>query len=128
MTAFPDAEMLVADMLEPVGNVVMFLPENAKKRIDLGQLFVLVQRIGGSDDGVTDRAEVMVTCWANTRPKAWEASRRVKGIVDQFSTGGRVGDTWVDATWCIQSGVQLSSDDPEERYVSQQFRVDTRRQ
>lgn len=125
---FPDAEVLVADMLGSVGTVVMFLPENAQKRIDSGEVFVLVQRVGGSDDGVTDRAEVMVTCWADTRPNAWSAARRVKSVVDQFSTGGRVGDTWVDATWCIQSGVQLASDDPDERYVSQQFRVDTRRQ
>lgn len=65
----------------------MILPENTQKWLESGEVFVRVQRVGGSDDRITDRDEVMVTCWVKTRSKAWEASRRVKSIVVQFSTG-----------------------------------------
>lgn len=136
---YPDAEVLVCDMLtehlpqQHGAVVVTFLPDDADARIDAGGVVILVERIGGTDDGVTDRAEVQVSTWASTRPVAWKTSRAVSSIITSYRAGGPVHTPqgpalFVDTTAVTDTATQISTQDPQERRVVGTFRVDTRRQ
>lgn len=125
---YPDAEDLVCQLLDDVGHTVTFLPDNAEQLIDNGTPVILVERIGGTDDGVTDRAELLVTVWGRTRPDAWRAGREVRRIIDTYSRGGVVAGMFIDATRTTESATQLAIDDPDERRVVASYRVDSRRQ
>lgn len=70
LAAFPDAELVVMALLELLapGRTVTSTPA------DLGaepvQPVIRVQRIGGNDDGITDRPRVEVSTFAATRGEA----------------------------------------------------------
>lgn len=73
---FPDAELVVLDLLNPrVGGKV------TATDVTIEPPLTQVERIGGSDNGVTDRARVKITCYGTTRPLAWRMAREIQQIV-----------------------------------------------
>ena len=125
---YPDTEVLALELFDPIGTVATFVPDDYEQILLSGEPVLLVERVGGLDDGVTDRAEILVSCWGIDRPTAWEAARKAKRLVEQYTYGGAVGPFWVDTTAVTQTATQIAVEDPDERRVLQSFRIDTRRQ
>lgn len=90
-TPYADVEKMLATVLE------VFAPAGS---VDDGtRPFVRVMRIGGADDGVTDRPRVVVDVLADTRDEAWSIARALQqyltrrpravpglGIIDRVTT------------------------------------------
>ncbi len=73
LAAFPDAETVVMALLEPVTPTVTATPA------ELTGESIRVQRVGGSDDGITDYPRMEIACYGPDRATAWritEACRR----------------------------------------------------
>lgn len=78
---YPDAEQVMLDLLDPFGDTVTATPPT---QIPPG--LIQVERIGGPDDGVTDRARVKVVCFGATRDTAWAMTRATQQAV--LASGG----------------------------------------
>ncbi len=64
LPAFPDAEAVVMDLLAAHGTTVTSTPA------EITGPLIRVQRVGGADDGITDRPRIEVLCYHTTRPLA----------------------------------------------------------
>lgn len=61
---FPDVEELLIAYLEQVAPTDTVFPEEISGKV------IRIRRVGGSDDGITDRPRVQVSCAAPTRNEA----------------------------------------------------------
>jgi hypothetical protein len=125
-----DIELIMLDLLEPLGGPNTTVTHTDE---DFTPPAIQVQRVGGTDDGVTDRAQVQVTCFGATRVAAWQLNNQVQQRVLSVSGGGVVSGDYVtgaviDHTETTASGRQLPYTNPDMRTVVSEFRVDTRRQ
>lgn len=77
LAAFPDVELVLMDLVDPytAGPVVTALPSTITPPL------TQVERVGGADDGVTDRARVKITCFGTTRQLAWQATRTIQQVI-----------------------------------------------
>jgi hypothetical protein len=127
---WPDAELVYLDLLEPLGGPNTSVTHTDE---DFEPPAIQVQRTGGSDDGVTDRAQMQVTCFGRTRQEAWALSGQVQQLVLSMSGGGVVSGDYVtnvliDYTETTVAGRQLPYTNPDMRTVVSEFRTDFRRQ
>lgn len=122
MAPFPDAEQVAQDMLTDLGWACKWLPKELIEHLPV----IMVTRVGGTDDGVTDRAEIQVDVWHVDRSQAWALASRVRERVREFGYGGMVGDIYVDQAVLIQAGQQIPTEDPDDRVVTQLVRLDMR--
>lgn len=60
-TGYPDIEAVLIEYLSALAQTGEVTPES------LEQPFIRVNRVGGLDDGITDRARVEVACYSPTR-------------------------------------------------------------
>lgn len=74
---FPDVELVLMDFLAqlPGVTVVTATGETLSGRV------VQVERVGGNDDGITDRPRVRLRCYADTRPNAWRLARDAQALL-----------------------------------------------
>jgi hypothetical protein len=82
-TPFPDIELVLLDLLDPLlpgVSVVTALPTTLAGQI------VQVERVGGSDDGITDRPRVRVRCFAGGRSPSWALARQVQALLSTKGT------------------------------------------
>ena len=125
LVGFPDAELVVMDLLTPVGVTVTATSEN------LAPPVVVVQRVGGADDGVTDRPRVQVVCYGATRPAAWALAEQARQIVLAASgtavTGTNVTNVFLDSTRTETPSVQLPDPNQSVRAVTAVYRLSYRR-
>jgi hypothetical protein len=87
---FPDAEAVVMALLEHLAPTVTATPA------DLQPPLIRVQRVGGSDDHVTDRPRVEIACYGTNRTQAWglaEACRTVILASPRTTVAGVLVDT-----------------------------------
>lgn len=77
---FPDIELVVMDLLASIGNTVTATGP------DIPSGTIQVERIGGPDDGITDRPRVMLTFFGATRVAAWLQCRTAQQII--LASGG----------------------------------------
>lgn len=75
MPPFPDAESVVLALLEPVAPTVTATPA------DLVPPLIRVQRVGGSDDGITDYPRMEIACYGKDRAQAWQLAEQCRQIV-----------------------------------------------
>jgi len=125
LVGFPDAELVVMDLLTPVGVTVTATSEN------LAPPVVVVQRVGGADDGVTDRPRVQVVCYGSTRPAAWALAEQARQIVlaagGTAVTGTNVTNVFLDSTRTETPSVQLPDPNQSVRAVTAVYRLSYRR-
>lgn len=76
LAPFPDAELVAMDLLDPFGDTVTATPAPT-----IPNGLIQVERVGGGDDGVTDRPLVRVTCFGSTRKAAWDMTRAIQQVV-----------------------------------------------
>lgn len=85
---FPDAELSICAALRPhldgqvfVGNAV---PNPRRERM------VVVNRDGGSNDGVTDQPRIRIRCWAPTKQAATDLARLVVALMPTLVGSGGI--------------------------------------
>lgn len=125
LAPYPDAELVMLDLLRPTGKTV-----TATDAV-IAVKTIVVQRVGGTDDGVTDRPIVQVTCLAPTRAEAWAMARQVQQVV--LAAGGTavsgqyVTDVFIDSTRTVTPPDQLPDRNVNLRPVAAQYRLGLRR-
>nr|WP_181771284.1 hypothetical protein [Amycolatopsis pittospori] len=75
MPPFPDAETVLLALLEPVAPTVTATPA------DLAPPLIRVQRVGGSDDGITDHPRMEIACYGKDRAQAWQLAEQARQLV-----------------------------------------------
>jgi hypothetical protein len=63
---FPDIELVCMDLLNNLGKTVTATGET----VPAGT--IQIERIGGPDDGLTDRPRVQITAYGSSRQNAWQ--------------------------------------------------------
>lgn len=72
---YPDAEVVVMALLESLAPTVTSTPDT------LTGPLIRVQRIGGADDGITDRPRIEVACYAPTRTAAHTLQQQCQQLI-----------------------------------------------
>lgn len=75
LPAFPDAETVVMDLLEPVAPTVTATPN------ELVPPLIRVNRVGGSDDGFTDNPRMEIACYGSDRAQAWQLAEECRRVI-----------------------------------------------
>lgn len=125
---FPDLEQVVEDVAAPYGYACKFTPEDFDQRLDAGEAVILVARVGGTDDGITDKALIQVAVWGGTRPIAWGVAQNVAGAIRALQYGGQVGSVFIDTTSTAVGRIQVPDQEPDDRRVIAVYQFDARRQ
>lgn len=129
---FPDVEDVLMDLLDPriTATVVATGAELAPPMLQ-------VERVGGGDDGITDRARVRIGAIGKTRPETWALARQVHVFLTQQVVGRiEIRGPLTAAEW--PQGVQLDrvvSTGPRQtpergrdaRFVDALYDIDVRR-
>lgn len=120
LAAFPDAETVVMDLLASLGTTVTSTPA------EITGPLIRVQRVGGADDGITDRARVEVLCYHTTRPLAValasECRRRIAAAACTT-----VGTVLIDRAVPEVAPVNETYRNPDVRAVPAVYRFEWRR-
>lgn len=125
LAPYPDAELVMLDLLAPVAATVTHTDDHLKAPT------VQVQRIGGSDNGITDQPRIQVTCYGSTRAQAWQLAEQCRQIV--LATGGtavsgdNVTGVLIDSTRTVTPAQQLPERNPDLRVVSGAYLLTMRR-
>jgi hypothetical protein len=119
---YPDAEKVFRDLLTPLARTVT--------QTDEGETFaspvIQVQRVGGSDDGLTDRPRMEIACFAADRHDAWNLAETVRQTV--LAAGGtKVNGVLVDKTVTETPAQQLPDLNRDVRKVVALYRAAFRR-
>ncbi len=120
---FPDAEQVAQELFGDLGYACKWLPDDFDGSLPI----IAIARVGGTDDGVTDYAELQVDSWAVDRPGAWALASQVRDRVDSLVYGGDVGSVFVDHAETMIAGQMIPTESPDDRRVTQRIRMDMRR-
>lgn len=122
---FPDIERVVMDLLRPEGLTVTSTGET----VPAGT--IEIQRIGGPDDGITDRPRVQVTAYGSTRPNAWDiiekCRQRVLASGGTLVSGQYVNNVFIDLARTANPPRQLNEFGRGARIVQAVFEFHLRR-
>lgn len=122
---YPDAELVMLDLLAPVAATVTHTDD------DLTAPTVQVARVGGSDDGVTDRPRIQVTCYGATRAQAWALAEQARQIVTAAGgtavSGDNVTGIYIDSARTATPAQQLPERNPDLRTVTATYLLGLRR-
>lgn len=122
---WPDAELVVLDLLDPIGSTVL----ETGDEIPVGT--ILIQRVGGADDGVTDRPVMQIVCFHTDRTAAWSLARQVQQVMHAAGgtavTGEHVNDVLIDSVRTVTPPDLMPDRNPNLRPVAAQYRLGLRR-
>lgn len=122
LAAFPDAERVFRDLLTPLARTVTQTDEAET----FTEPVIQVQRVGGSDDFVTDRPRMQVACFSTDRHASWALAEEVRQTV--LAAGGtKVNGVLVDRTSTETPAQQLPDANRDVRKVVAIYRADFRR-
>jgi hypothetical protein len=133
LAPYPDIELVLMDLLDPkvAGPVVTALPATT-----INPPLTQVERIGGTDNGVTDRPRVRVTSFGATRQLAWRSAREIQQILaaapGTLITGPNVtpeypGGVMLDRVATATGAKQIPELGRDARQVEVVYEVDLRR-
>jgi hypothetical protein len=117
---FPDAETVVMTLLEPAAPTVTATPA------DLVPPLIRVQRVGGSDDGITDYPRMEIACYGKDRAQAWQLAEQCRQLV-LGSVRTHVGGVLIDNARTDHSPTQVSYENADLRRIIAYFRLSWRR-
>lgn len=123
---WPDAELVALDLLDDLAPTVTATDH------DLTGPAILVQRVGGADNGVTDRPVLLITCFAADRQAAWQLGRAVQQRVlaagATVVSGQYVQQVLVDSARTVTPPDQVPDPNRDLRVVTAQYQLGLRRQ
>ena len=123
---YPDAEDVLTDLLADLGTAVTALPEEEDFGFELLPMIV-VNRIGGAEDGITDHPIMAVLVVAKSRREAW----RVSGLVRERIASVNIepteaGGVLIDASREVEGNNQVPDINPDNRVVDSTYVLDFR--
>ncbi len=122
---WPDIELVCLDLLAPVGNTV------TATGTDVPAGTIQVERIGGPDDGITDRPRVQVTAYGRTRAHAWQligqCRQRILASGGTLVSGQNVTNVLIDLARTATPPRQLPEFGRGARVVQAVFEFHVRR-
>jgi Protein of unknown function (DUF3168) len=125
LAAFPDAELVFLDLLNGLAPSVTHTDDN------LTPPAIQVQRVGGSDNGVTDRPQMQITCYGGTRAQAWALAEQVRQRILAAGattvTGDFVTGVLVDSTRTVTPAQQIPERNPNLAAVTALYAAGFRR-
>ncbi|QBS43863.1 hypothetical protein DMB37_30975 [Nocardia sp. CS682] len=107
---WPDSEAVVVALLDPIAYADTVIDE--KTPLPCYQ----VNRVGGTDDGVTDRPVLQVAAFAATRAQAWTLAEQARRAI-LTSPGTSVAGVLVDNAQTAIGHQQIPEIDPDDRRV-----------
>jgi hypothetical protein len=126
LAPFADIEDVVMALLATVAPTVTIPPPNFTPPL------VQVSRVGGVDDGLTDRPLVYVACYGRTYPLTKTMAEQCRQII-LASAGTSVPLTGyphgvcIDAATTVAPPAELPSDNAEMRRKTASYRLELRR-
>lgn len=122
---FPDAEIVLLTLLDDLGYTCTFLPDDTEWR-DMPSVIV-VNRVGGGSDGITDRPLLQVGVYAkDSRTQAWSVAGQVRDRL--LRAGGRTVDgVLIDSVREAQGVQQFPDLNPDNKFVASTFQLSFRR-
>ncbi|MCA1191617.1 hypothetical protein [Saccharopolyspora sp. 6V] len=120
LAPWPDAEVVACDLLNPLAAAVTSTPEK------IAPPLIVVERVGGGDDGITDRARIEVSILAATRRESWRLAREAQQLV-LAASGEMVGGVLVDYAATESDPAQRDYENPDLRLVMAVYRLEFRR-
>ncbi|MER5671158.1 hypothetical protein [Pseudonocardia alni] len=120
---FADAEVVVLDVLSPVTPTV---PVVTATPPNFAPPMVQVQRLGGSDNGITDYPNVAVTCYGADRPSAWAMAEQCRQLV-LSAAHTEHADVLVDTASTVTPAAQLPDPRADLAVVTALYRLGMRR-
>lgn len=123
---WPDAETTVMALLSPVARTVTSTPSPLTPPI------IRVQRVGGSDDGLSDFPRMEIACYGVDRAQAWAMAEQVRQLVlaaPRTAVATSAGPVLVDSARTDNPPVQVPYATTEDtRRVLAYYRFAWRRQ
>jgi len=123
--AYPNAAVVVMDMLDDLGTVRASVPPN----FDTATPLIVVRRIGGApdEDDVTDRPIVQVQCYGPTYPAAADlaASVQVRILTSPLT---EVNGVLVDEARIYVGEQEVPDVYPDDRRIVSTYQLGWRRQ
>lgn len=119
LPGFADIEDIALVLLAPVGTTVLATPEIITPPL------VVIRRIGGADDVITDTAWIQVDCFGATRRQAADMAEQCRQLILAAPATG-VGHASIDQTWTESAPSFVSYDRNSQRYVAT-YRIALRR-
>ncbi|WP_405159839.1 hypothetical protein OG203_25685 [Nocardia sp. NBC_01499] len=117
--SWPDAEAVMVALLDPIAQTDTVMTPATKVP------FIQVNRVGGTDDGITDRPVVQVAVFGATRAQAWALAEEVRHAV-RAAAGSMVGGVLVDDTRTALGHQQIPEIDPDDRRVISTYQLSFR--
>lgn len=125
LPAFADAEEVATALLTPAGNVIKGTPPNLTPPV------IVVKRIGGHCDYVTDYPEIQVRCLGATRPASMALQILCQRIIENsFATEVTLPDgtvVLIDGTQTLTSGHPMPYENVDIREVAAIYQIKMRR-
>jgi hypothetical protein len=119
-------ELVLLDLLAPIG------PTVTSTGTDVPAGTIQVERIGGPDDGVTDRPRMQVTGFGRTRQHAWQiigqCRQRILASGGTLVSGENVQNVFIDLARTATPPRQLPEFGRGARIVQAVFEIHVRRQ
>jgi hypothetical protein len=118
---FPNAEAVLRDLLTPIARTVTVLDPSFTRPV------IVVRRVGGTDDRITDRPRMQVSVFADTREQAWDLAEQARERILGYS-GKRVGGlaplgVVLDKATTDTGPQQIRERDPDQKQVTQFYRL-----
>jgi hypothetical protein len=123
--AYPNATIVVMDLLEGIATVRSSVPPN----FDPGTELIVVRRIGGTadEDDATDRPIVQVACYGPTYPSAADLAEAVQ-IRILSSPLTEVNGVLVDEAHIFVGEQEVPDVYPDDRRIVSTYQLGWRRQ
>lgn len=117
--AYPDAETVVCALLADIAPTVTYRTETTPKP------YIFVRRVGGSEDGVTDRPLMRIETLGESRAESNTLMSQVRTrILNAGCTNA--GGALIDATAEVSGGQQAPYFNPEDRNIVSSYRFSFR--
>lgn len=112
LPAFPDAEDLMLDLLDPLGTVVLATP------VSLVPPLIVVRRVGGFSDRITDFAVIQVETYGSTHEQAAGLAESCRQVIIA-SPATVAGGTSVDSARTVGAPTFVDYGQPlVHRYIA----------
>lgn len=126
LAGFADVEDVVMALLDEVAPTVTIPPPSFVAPL------VQVTRVGGPDDGITDRPLVYVACYGATYPAAKAMAEQCRQIIlaagcTAVALAGYPYGVLIDRTETVSPPAELPSDSADMRRKVATFRLELRR-
>lgn len=112
LDAFPDIEDFAMELLEPAGPTVLATPEVITPPL------IVIRRIGGFDDVITDSPRIQVDVFGATRRQAADLAEQCRQLILASPATG-VGHASIDQAWTETAPTFAAYDDRNsQRYIA----------